>query len=186
MCFCSSVHPLAIFFQLNELYLISAAAYVPEHIVKQKELYFLCWSKNCVWNMYCRWEINIWATEVGWCSRFVSQWWLVLCLLHKVCTVPLLKPVQVLLDDTPSLWALHLTAQSLAKFAMGALSPTVLQMREAAYYLQAFVLCKWLSLNLGIVRLCQLPFSLPPAGVTTGYYRAWLMLTLVEICVLLH
>lgn len=74
-----------------------------------KELYFVRWSENYVWNMYCRWEINVWATEVGWCFpfMFVSQWWLVSWLLHlnftAFCTVPPLKPVLVLMDGIPSL-----------------------------------------------------------------------------------
>lgn len=55
--------------------------------------------------------------------------------LHKVCMVPLVKPVQVLVGDPfPPAWPC-ITQLSVSKLAMAVLSPTVPQIWEAAYYL---------------------------------------------------
>lgn len=93
--------------------------------------------------------------------------------LHKVCMVPLVKPVQVLVGDPfPPAWHC-ITQLSVSKLAMAVLSPTVPQIWEAAYYLQASVLYKRPGLNLCMVQLCQLPLFLSPGRVFTGAEHNW-------------
>lgn len=139
--------------------------------------------------MYCRWEINVWATEVGWCFpfMFVSQWWLVSWLLRFT------RFAQSHFSSlSGSFWmthslhvALRQTDQSCQQTCHGCAQSHCPTDPERCILLIGICSLQMAWSEFGHGPVVSTPFISFPRK---SFYRcrAQLMLTLVEIYVLLH